>query len=353
MNHVRTVVLATVLAFALAACSTADEVGGADREPEVAITHLADGQVVGPEHVVVLNVSAHRLADLSVGIDDASPEALTPQGRTEFELPDLTAGSHTLLATATDDRGRTASASVDFVYDPTAAPPSDAVDDGSDDPAPPADGAVAGDLRISWLQPSSTRRVAGDVALSAEAEGSHGGLRISLWYQAAEGDPQPIAAADGTELATTWSTLGVEPGPYVLIAQVRDSDGHVATSEIVVNVESEIVIMNPLDEDTVGPAEDRRQVDVTVGLAGTFQSASDIREVEILIGATADGRMAATETDTEGGATFVYAWDTCEASAGHDVDVIGDRTLTARVTFDDGRTLLSPGVQVGFMGGCP
>ena len=110
--------------FTQAEVTSLAESAVASYAPTVAITAPANGAVVSTPAVTVTGTAADGVAVSSVNVNGTAA-TLAPNGTWSASVP-LKPGPNTLTATATDQSGITASASVGVTYNPPAPPPAKA-----------------------------------------------------------------------------------------------------------------------------------------------------------------------------------------------------------------------------------
>jgi hypothetical protein len=206
-------------------------------------------------------------------------------------------GSHMVSATAVDDQGYAATASLPIVVNGTNAPPT---------------------VQLTAPSPGTVFTSPATIALAATASDSDGTIAKLDFLR----DSTVIGTTNVAPYAMTWS--GVAAGTYALTARATDDRGAVATSAPVSvtirppNAPPSVALTAPADGATyTGPA--------SVALAATASdSDGTVVRVDFLVGST----VVASTTN----APFAATWSNVAA---------GSYALTARATDSSGATAVS------------
>ncbi len=271
-----------------------------DAPPTVTLTSPANGAVfVAPASVtvtanaadsdgIVTKVEFYQGATL-IGTATTAPYAITWQN--------ASAGSYTITAKATDDRGAaTTSAPIQIVVD---APPTVSL-------TSPADGAV-------FVAPAS-------INVTANAADSDGTVAKVEFYQGAT----LIGTATAAPYAITWQNAPA--GSYTITAKATDDRGATTTSapiQIVVDAPPTVTLTSPTANQVyVAPAS----VSVTANAA---DSDGTVAKVEFYQGNTLIGTATA--------APYSITWANAPA---------GTYAITAKATDNQGATTTSAPIQI-------
>ncbi|MEW6284391.1 MAG: VWA domain-containing protein, partial [Candidatus Eremiobacterota bacterium] len=249
-----------------------------------------EGQSVGlkageqPARAEVLNFTDEEIAAVSFSLEGKplGEDASAPY-EARWDPAGLSPGPHELTATARTKAGKTATARRRVVV-------------------------VAGDLKVSFLQPESGAVVVGSVELRARVDNQTGEKLEGVTYLV---DGEELGRGEGESFGRKWTP---SPGRHELTAVARTASGKEARDRRTVQV-----------EEALG-------VSLTAPAGGPLVAVVENRTDSPIQGVVfeADGKVLGEGTLAEG-STFHFAWK----PGGHKG---GPVELLARATLEDGTT---------------
>jgi hypothetical protein len=286
----------------------------ADSPPAVALTAPAEGATVSGTVAVRASASDNAgVTQVAFFVDGASIGTDTNGADGWSVAWDSTAvgdGAHTVMATATDTAGQTASDSHAVTVDNVDAPPSVTV-------TSPAEGAT----------------VTGTVLVRASASDDKGVTEVAFSV-----DGSPIGTdTDGTDgWSASWDTLTELDGSHTVSARATDTSGNTATDANAVTVDNTpplVAVSSPLAGATVS---------ATIPVQATASDNQTVASVQFFV----DGSSIGTDTSASGG--WTVSWNTTTVPDGaHSLtatarDGAGHSTTSAPVvvTVENGDTVV-------------